>query len=116
MARIYVVDDKKEVGHVSVRMLGIFGYDVSQFQSANEVLEAIAEGGRPDLVLTDVDMPDMNGLELCRRLKDGQDIKVITYSGNPYEQESKEAGADAHLKKPILMEDLENKTRELLGE
>ena len=97
------------------------GYDVYRAEDGAKGLEmALTE--RPDLILTDVDMPVMNGIELTKKLKNDDrtgDISVVISTGNITEErrrEIAEAGADGYLPKPYDLEELRGKLREYLGE
>ena len=70
--RILVVDDEHAVRDALGRALGLDGYDVQTAADAELAVDLIREG-RPDAVVLDVLMPGMNGLELCRALRDGGD-------------------------------------------
>ena len=93
-----------------------------QFPDADSLLEAIANGDKPDLILMDTDMPGIKGYEACDRIKNNEntkDIKIIGVSGNitdSYEQKWREARGDHFISKPFDLDNLLNKTKELLGE
>jgi DNA-binding NarL/FixJ family response regulator len=109
--RLLIVDD-------SIEMLRILtGY--LQGDGAHQVVGQALHGRdavdlalelRPDVALVDFDMPDMNGVETVRRLKEAiPDLKVIVVSGHDlqeYGRESLRAGADAFVTKRLLEEDL----------
>ena len=118
--RIYVVDDTDLVREFVIEAYKMRGYETREFSNANSLLEAIANGEKPDLILMDTNMPgNLNGYEACEKIKKNEPpngIKIIGMSGRDYEDKWREAGADAYFKKPFKnIVDLLNKTKELLG-
>ncbi|BCA78880.1 ATP-binding protein [Desulfuromonas sp. AOP6] len=110
-AHIMLVDDEEIVLLLVQEMLEAQGYRVSAFEGAEEALEAF--GRRPqdfDLVITDLSMPDKNGLDLARQLKGiRRDLPIVLLSGfvgtiSP--EESAAAGIDRLIMKPIVAAEL----------
>ncbi len=118
--RIYIVDDQIEM----MKFLPMFykseGYETREFSNTGSLLEAIANGERPDLILMDTEMPGTLGYEICEMLKKAGDhassAKIIGMSREDYSAEWNEAGADHFFFKPINLDALSDKTRELLEE
>lgn len=113
--RIVVVDDHAELAGTLSEMLALDGFDVRTAADGVSALAVIAEH-KPICVLTDVDMPGMNGFELVRRLRDlyGSDIVLIAITGwgQPDDRAAKQYDNFDHcLRKPIDLEQL----RKLLG-
>jgi two-component system chemotaxis response regulator CheY len=78
-----MADDEEAVGYVFERYLAIKGYRVSVTTSGKQALEAF-HADRPDLVITDYKMPDMNGDELLRRLRAIEPaLPAVMISANP---------------------------------
>ncbi len=75
-ARILVVDDEAHITHVVSLKLRNAGYDVQTAADGEEALEA-ALNDPPDLIITDLQMPYMSGLDLCIRLKDAPATKDV---------------------------------------
>jgi len=104
--RILVVDDNTDAASSLAMLLQISG---NEAQTANEGLEAIelAEVFRPDVVLLDIGMPQIDGLEVCRRIRAqpwGRDMLMIALTGWGQEEDrrrSKDVGFDYHLVKPV---------------
>lgn len=119
MATILVVDD--EVG--ALTLIGIMlergGFEVLKARDAYAALEVL-EAHTPDLIILDVMMPGMNGIELCRRIRDMAEtatipIVMLSARGDPASVDAGlEAGADDYLQKPILHHDLLTKIRKML--
>lgn len=104
--KVLVVDDVAENRAVLIDMLGPLGFATAEAVNGREGLEQ-AEAGRPDLILMDVVMPEMDGLEAMRRLRQLPDFKgipVIAISASASgsdEASSLAAGANTFLPKPI---------------
>ena len=94
-------------------------YDIQEAENGEEALDR-ARAESPDLILSDVMMPDVDGVELCRRLKDDdalRDVPVLLLTakaGEEAEVEGLEAGADAYVEKPFSMETLRARIQSLL--
>jgi DNA-binding NtrC family response regulator len=86
--KILVVDDEHLIADTLTSILTSSGFDASAAYSGREALEWIAESGCPDILLSDVVMPDLNGIELAKKISDGctrTDVTLIT--GNSYTPE-----------------------------
>lgn len=97
--KIFLVDDEIETRDLLKGVLERKGYEISCFPDGKEAIEEITKNQqRPQLVVTDFEMPNLNGLELTKSIKLGfPGIKVIMISGNlPYENNP----ADVLLEKP----------------
>ncbi|WP_263418599.1 response regulator [Terriglobus albidus] len=109
--RIYVVDDEHVIATTLAIILTQNGFDARAFGSAKEALAA-AEALPPNLLLTDVVMPDMNGIELAIQFRQKfPECKVLLFSGqaatNNLLKEAKGAGYDLELlSKPVHPQDL----------
>ena len=78
-ARILVVDDEIEILRALQRSLTAHGYEVFTAGSGEEALEAIARH-RPDLMLLDLGLPGMSGLEVCKRVRAESNLPIIVLS------------------------------------
>jgi len=114
--RILVVDDEPQITLVLRSGLAKHGYDVrvaAEGESALELFQAWA----PHLVVTDLSMPNMNGLELCRRLRAITTAPIIVLSVKGEERvkvEALDAGADDYVTKPFGMGELVARVRAAL--
>ena len=106
--RILVVDDEPQLTRVLYRSLTTQGYDVRVAGEGNAALQTFREWP-PALVVTDLAMPVMSGLELCRRLRAISMVPIIVLSVRGEEKtkvEALDAGADDYVTKPFGMDEL----------
>jgi two-component system KDP operon response regulator KdpE len=106
--RILVVDDESQIARVLRTGLKTHGYDVRVAADGVSALETFSDW-HPDLVVTDLAMPNMDGLELCRQLKRLSQIPIIVLSVRGEEKtkvQALDAGADDYVTKPFGMEEL----------
>jgi DNA-binding NtrC family response regulator len=120
MARILVIEDDDSFRNVLVQMLSKAGYEVRQAGEGNQALE-VCKLFEPELVLTDIIMPDKEGLETIQELLDlCPHLKIIAMSGggkfgpNSYLPLAQKLGAKATLQKPFMREELLNTISEVL--
>ncbi len=105
---VIVDDDRLTAGHARA-VLEKAGHSATVYDSSIAGLEAIRESP-PDAVLTDVMMPEMDGMELTQRLREDpalNDLKIFVFSGKAFEYDrvrAMELGADAYILKPIKAE------------
>jgi len=120
MARILLVDDVKLFRHLEATVLGSYGYETEEASGGEEALGKI-KANPPDLALIDINMPGMNGLEVCRRIKSDpalQKLPVIMVSASNNEDDIRraiESGCDEYLTKPLDDTALIRKVEVLLG-
>jgi PAS domain S-box-containing protein len=109
--RILVVDDNEDSAESLSTLLAMRGHTTATAHDGPEAIEA-AERFRPELVLLDIGLPRMNGLEVCRRIREqawGKTMIVVALTGWGQEEDrakSKEAGFDHHLVKPVQIREL----------
>src|SRR6266481_4456249 len=104
-ARILVVDDEIEIVRALQRSLAARGYDVFTAGSGEEALESIVQH-RPDLMLLDLGLPGISGLEVCKRVRAQSNLPIIVLSVKDAERDKVEAldlGADDYVQKPFGM-------------
>lgn len=120
MKKILVADDDNNVLFLITEMLTRQNYQV--FQAVNGD-QALREAGslHPDLMVLDIMMPGIDGIEVCRRVKaspDTRDIRVIMLTAKTSGRDIEAglaAGADHYLTKPFRINELTNKIKELIG-
>jgi two-component system response regulator MprA len=117
-ARILVVDDEPAVQNALSRALALERYDVAQAADGREALERLAAGDAYEAVILDVTMPFVDGLEVCRRLRDGGDrTPVLMLTAREHVDDrvaGLDAGADDYLVKPFALRELLARLRALL--
>src|SRR5438132_10266461 len=114
--RILVVDDEQEITLVLRSGLAEQGYDVRVAGEGESALE-LFQAWTPDLVVTDLSMPNMNGLKLCQRLREISSVPIIVLSVKGDEAtkvEALDAGADDYVTKPFGMAELLARVRATL--
>jgi two-component system, OmpR family, KDP operon response regulator KdpE len=107
-ARILIVDDEPSILAAMGPLLRSRGYEVSTAMSGRGALEAV-ERIEPDLVVLDLGLPDIDGVEVCRLLRDGRSTPVIVLSARGAETDkvaALDAGADDYVTKPFGTEEL----------
>ncbi|MGO9244017.1 MAG: response regulator [Verrucomicrobiia bacterium] len=118
-ARILVVDDEPAIREYETALLSELGHEVLVAADGTEALE-LARAQRPHLVLLDIMMPELSGIEVCRQLRADprtRDIRVIVVSAVDAKralEESIIAGADDFLAKPIHALELMVRVRSIL--
>lgn len=117
--KILAVDDEPNILMSIEFILEMEGYEVHTARDGDEALE-VAERVRPDLILLDVNMPRKDGYEMCRILREREDLagtKVIMLTAKGQTLERKkglEVGADDYVTKPFSAADLLEKMRAML--
>ncbi len=114
--RILVIDDEFQITRVLKRSLGAHRYDVRTASDGEAGLDLFRDF-HPDLVITDLSMPEMNGIEVCREIRRASSVPIIVLSVRGEEQtkvEALDAGADDYITKPFGMDELLARVRAAL--
>jgi two-component system, OmpR family, response regulator MprA len=114
--RVLVVEDDADIAGVLRRSLGMEGYDV---RIAGDGGSALDEAGvfEPDAVVLDLGLPGIDGVEVCRRLREGGDVPILILTardGLDHRVEGLDSGADDYLVKPFERDELLARLRALL--
>lgn len=116
-SRLLVVEDDTSIGSMLRRGLGFEGYDVTLATSGSEALVGIRDG-MPDLIVLDIMLPGMDGIEVCRRIRSaGEDVPILMLTARDEVTDrvaGLDAGADDYLVKPFAFEELLARLRALL--
>ena len=108
-ARVLVVDDEESLIDMLTTALRFAGYDVASEASGFDALRAVKES-QPDLIVLDVNMPDLDGFEVCKRIRrDGVDTPVIFLTARDAADDLRAGfsyGADDYLTKPFSVVEL----------
>src|SRR5438477_7628058 len=115
-SRVLVVDDEPQITRVLRTVLTSQGYQVRTASEGEAALENFAEW-RPELVITDLYMPHMDGVELCRRIRAVSGVPIIVLSVKGEERtkvEALDSGADDYVTKPFGIDELLARVRAAL--
>jgi len=121
---VLIVDDSSSMRAVIKRTIKLSGFNVGEYFEAGDGREAleILSNKWVDLVLSDINMPNMNGLQLIAEMKKNEllssipVVMVTTEGSEKIVEESIRLGASKYIKKPFFPEDIKNTLRSLLGE
>jgi len=105
---ILVVDDEPQITRVLRTSLGAQGYDVRIANSGEMALE-IMKDWQPSLIITDLSMPSIDGVQLCRTVRASSQVPIVVLSVRDQERqkvEALDAGADDYITKPFGMNEL----------
>ena len=107
-ANILVVDDEPQIRRVLRSTLSTRGYVITEAKTGEEALESLRKE-RPDMVLLDMNMPGMGGIETCREIRRASDAPIIMLTVRNAERDkvaALDAGADDYVVKPFGIEEL----------
>jgi two-component system KDP operon response regulator KdpE len=107
-ARILVVDDERPIRRFLRAALTAHGFEVIEAATGQDALD-IAANQNPDVIILDLGLPDMDGLEVTRRLREWSETPIIILSVRDQEQDkvrALDAGADDYLTKPFGVQEL----------
>ncbi len=122
MARILIAEDEKDIRDLIFFVLGMAGHEVTATKHGQELYETALsmKDTPPDLILTDVRMPHMNGYEACARIKAEEglkDVPVVILSAKGQDSEIEagmNSGADEYILKPFAPDQLMARVAEIL--
>ena len=113
MKLVWIVDDDKEMGHAVSLMLKLLDCETRHFLHPRLAAQALLAGGRPDLMVLDINMPEVSGLdmlEFVRRRREWKNIPVIMLSSEAADvmvDKAIKLGADGYVMKPVTIDELE---------
>ncbi|MCU0482388.1 MAG: response regulator [Anaerolineae bacterium] len=118
-AKILYIEDNEQNMRLIRKILLHAGYEFIGAEDGHSGLE-VAHAERPDVIIVDINLPDIDGLEVTSRLKRGElaHIPVIALTANAMvgdRERTLEAGCDAYLPKPVSRQDLLNLMAQFLG-
>jgi two-component system, OmpR family, KDP operon response regulator KdpE len=115
-ARILIVDDEPSILATMAPLLRRRGYDVATATTGHAALDAV-DRQTPQLVILDLGLPDLDGIEVCRRLREGRRVPIVVLSARGAERDkvaALDAGADDYVTKPFGSEELLARVRAAL--
>jgi two-component system chemotaxis response regulator CheY len=113
MRVVWIVDDDDEMSHAVTLMLQLLDYSVETFRDARSAAQKLLAGGRPELIVLDINMPEVTGIDMLEFLKMRPDLKhipVVMLSSETTDAQVDEAmkiGANAFVFKPVTLDELE---------
>ncbi|MBI5824155.1 MAG: response regulator [Chloroflexi bacterium] len=113
MKEIWIVDDDEEMGRAISLMLKLLDCNTKHFLNSRAAAQALLAGGNPELMILDINMPEVSGLdmlEFLRRRKEWKDLPVIMLSSEAADvmvEKAMQLGADGYVMKPVTIDELE---------
>lgn len=113
MRTIWTVDDDEEMSRAIGLMLQMLDCDVTAFNNVRAAAQLFASGRKPDLLILDINMPEVTGLdmvEFLRRRPDTKELPIVMLSseaGDTMVDRALELGADTYVMKPVTIEELD---------
>jgi DNA-binding response OmpR family regulator len=113
MKKIWIVDDDEEMTRAIRLMLQLIDFEATAFFNARSATQALLAGNRPDLMILDINMPEVSGLDLLeflRRRTEWKNMPVVMLSTEAADVTVDKAinlGADGYVTKPVTIEELE---------
>jgi two-component system, OmpR family, KDP operon response regulator KdpE len=113
LPRVLIVDDDPDLLNVCTVGLTALGYDVQTAETGEDGVAAAAIS-RPDVIVLDLGLPDLDGMEVCKRVRTWSDVPIVVLSADSTEDrkvEALEGGADDYITKPFGMRELSARLR-----
>jgi len=120
MRHAWIIDDDDEMSHAVRLMLELLEFDVKTWRDARLAAQALLAGQRPDLIMLDINMPEVTGmdfLEFVGMRKELQGLRVIMLSTEASDvriDQAMKLGASGFVSKPVTIEELESEIAKVL--
>jgi CheY-like chemotaxis protein len=121
MKEIWIIDDDEEMARAVGLMLKLLECNVTAFLSARSAVQTLLTGKNPDLLVVDINMPEVSGLDLIeflRRRPEWKNLPIVMLSSEAADttiEKAMIAGADAYVTKPVTIEELEKAMKNALA-
>ena len=113
MREIWIIDDDQEMSHAVGLMLGLLDCNVTTFRNVRAAAQKFVAGKKPELLILDINMPEISGLDLVeflRRRADTKELPIVILSSEATDlmvDKALELGADSYAMKPVTIDELE---------
>jgi DNA-binding response OmpR family regulator len=113
MKEIWIVDDDDEMGRAISLMLKLLDCNTKHFLNSRSAAQALLAGGNPELMILDINMPEVSGLdmlEFLRRRTEWKNLPIIMLSSEAADvmvEKALQLGADGYVMKPVTIDELE---------
>jgi CheY-like chemotaxis protein len=113
MKEIWIIDDDEEMARAVGLMLKLLECNVTAFLNARSAVQTLLTGKKPELLVVDINMPEVSGLDLIeflRRRPEWKDLPIVMLSSEAADttvEKAMIAGADSYVTKPVTIEELE---------
>ena len=113
MKHVWVIDQDEEMNRAVGLMLKLLGCEVAAFYNVRAAAQTLLIGRRPDMIILDINIPEVTGLdmvEFLRRRPESKNIPIVMLSSESADSivdKALELGADAYIRKPITLPELE---------
>jgi two-component system chemotaxis response regulator CheY len=113
MKQVWIVDDDQEMANAMAMMLGLLDCQTTGFLNARSAAQSLLAGNRPDLMVLDINMPEVSGLDLLEFLRRRPEWKYLpiimlsTEAADVTVDQAMALGADGYVMKPITIDELE---------
>lgn len=122
MRQAWIIDDDDEMGHAVRLMLELLEFQVRTYREARPAAQVLLAGERPDLIVLDINMPEVTGMDFLEflgmraELKDLSVIMLSTEASDVRIDEAMKLGAKGFVSKPVTIEELETVIGKALSE
>jgi len=113
MKQVWIVDDDEEMGRAISLMFKLLDCETKYFLHSRPAAQALLAGSRPDLLILDINMPEVSGLdmlEFLRRRREFVNLPVVMLSSEAADvmvDKAMQLGADGYVMKPVTIDELE---------
>ncbi|MGC8856147.1 MAG: response regulator [Anaerolineae bacterium] len=120
MKQVWIVDDDEEMARAVSLMLKLLDCEVLTFFNARSAAQALLAGKRPDMMILDINMPEVSGLDLLEFLRKRKEWKTLpifmlsTEAADVTVDRALQLGANGYVTKPVTVEELERVVRQVL--